>query len=178
MNNMARPVEFHPSEHIVYDDNGDVRVAEDFMQPGSESLVEIPDAPVLPMIYKPTEPETKTQTTEEESDDEDPYYAELDRVSDRFPSDELARADLARRGFVEPVQNPEVPSVESDHSTAGKTGFEAIHAAQLASKLAEAEKIFDPIERERAINQIYALHRAHNEHRNDPSGPVSYRHHS
>jgi hypothetical protein len=121
---MARPEEYYPETHIVVDDNGDVKPDADFIEPaytdpyakprkdnGLEThdpvtLVEIPDAPILPQVYVPSieaQPQVKVPAPEADQSSKDArYWVEYEKIENNYPSGEAAHAELARRGYVLP----------------------------------------------------------------------------
>lgn len=158
-NSMSHVVEHFPEQHVVVDNNGDIRVPDDYVDGEDYSFKEIPDAPVL---YDATDESMKAARAQTETDR---YYEAFDAEERNSGSPAIARIRLARRGLVEPTQES---APEPDYGAIAKTSAEAIRQSNLAAAIEKAEReIFDPGEREKAIVRINVEYRIKAERRNE-----------
>jgi hypothetical protein len=148
---MSYVVEHFPEQHVVVDNNGDIRVPDDYLDGDGYSFKEIPDTTVL---YDATDTIAVAERVQRESDR---YYEALDAEEQKVGSFDIARMNLARRGLVEPTQELRP---EPNYSAISKAGAEAIRATARDAAIAKVKReILDPQEQEKAIVLINADYR-------------------
>jgi hypothetical protein len=143
---MSHVSEYYPDTNVVVDNTGEIRVPDDYID--GDSFKEIPDPPVL---YDAIEDGVAARRLKMASDE---YYEQFDLAEQKFSSPDLARADLARRGFIEPTQGSEPAT---DYAALSRVSAELIRQATHDEVIAKAERdIFDPDELRKAITKIHA----------------------
>jgi hypothetical protein len=154
---MSHVSEYYPDTNVVVDNTGEIRVPDDYID--GDSFKEIPDAPIL---YDAIEDSVAARRLKMASDE---YYEQFDIAEQKFSSPDLARADLARRGFSEPTEEKES---QPDYVALSRASAELIRQASRDEAIAKAERdIFDPEELRKAITRIHATFRLRSDRRHE-----------